>query len=164
VERPFEAHSVRKSLVSGLYGVAVARGEIDLDASLATFAIDDQTPLTATERSATIRQVISAMSGVYLPAAYAPASQDRRPERGTHSPGTHWFYNNWDFNVAGVIYERPRAKICTSRSSAGLRSRWAWRTGTRQTAFAFMSRRNPAIQPIPSASRHHRGGGAAGLT
>ena len=106
VARPFEAHSIRKSLVSGLYGVAVARDEIDLDATLATFAIDDQTPLTAAERSATIRQVISARSGVYLPAAYAPASQDRRPKRGTHAPGTHWFYNNWDFNVAGVIYER----------------------------------------------------------
>jgi CubicO group peptidase (beta-lactamase class C family) len=106
VERPFEAHSIRKSLVSGLYGVAVARGEIDLDATLAAVAIDDQTPLTAAERSATIRQVISARSGIYLPAAYAPTSQDRRPGRGTYSPGTHWFYNNWDFNVAGVIYER----------------------------------------------------------
>ena len=106
VERPFETHSVRKSLVSGLYGVAVARREIDLDATLAKFSIDERTPLTDAERSATIRQVISARSGVYLPAAYAPASQDGRPARGSHSPGTHWFYNNWDFNVAGVIYER----------------------------------------------------------
>jgi CubicO group peptidase (beta-lactamase class C family) len=106
VARPFEAHSVRKSLVSGLFGTAVARGEIDLDASLADFAIDDRTPLTAAERSATIRQVISARSGIYLPAAYAPASQNRRPARGSHAPGTHWFYNNWDFNVAGVVYER----------------------------------------------------------
>jgi CubicO group peptidase (beta-lactamase class C family) len=106
VARPFEAHSVRKSLVSGLYGMAFARGEIDLDARLADFAIDDRTPLTAVERSATIRQVISARSGIYLPAAYAPASQNQRPERGSHAPGTHWFYNNWDFNVAGVVYER----------------------------------------------------------
>ena len=105
VARPFESHSVRKSLVSGLYGTAVTRGEIDLNASLAMVGIDDQTPLTASERSATIRQVISARSGVYLPAAYAPAIQDRRPERGSHSPGAHWFYNNWDFNVAGVVYE-----------------------------------------------------------
>ena len=106
VDRKFEAHSVRKSLVSGLYGTAIARGEIDLDATLADFAIDELTPLTAAERSATIRQVISARSGVYLPAAYG-ASQDRgRPARGSHSPGTHWFYNNWDFNIAGVVYER----------------------------------------------------------
>jgi CubicO group peptidase (beta-lactamase class C family) len=106
VERPFEAHSMRKSLVSGLYGTAVGRGEIDLNASLARLAIDDDSPLTPMERSATIRQVISARSGIYLPAAYAPTSQDRRPARGSHSPGSHWFYNNWDFNVAGVVYER----------------------------------------------------------
>jgi CubicO group peptidase (beta-lactamase class C family) len=106
VNRPFEAHSVRKSLVSGLYAAAIARGEINLGATLADFAIDEQTPLTASERSVTIRQVISARSGVYLPAAYAPPSQDQRPRRGSHPPGTHWFYNNWDFNVAGVVYER----------------------------------------------------------
>lgn len=106
VARPFEAHSVRKSLVSGLYGVAVDRREINLDATLAKFAIDELTPLTEMERSATIRQVIAARSGVYLPAAYAPASQERRPARGSHPPGTHWFYNNWDFNVAGIVYEQ----------------------------------------------------------
>jgi CubicO group peptidase (beta-lactamase class C family) len=104
IDRPFEMHSVRKSLVSGLYGMAVERGEIDLDATLADFGINELTPLTMAERSATIRQVISARSGVYLPAAYG-ASQNP-PERGSHAPGTHWFYNNWDFNIAGVIYER----------------------------------------------------------
>ena len=106
VKRPFESHSVRKSLVSGLYGVAVSRGEINLSATLANFKIDELTPLTAQERSATIGQVISARSGVYLPAAYAPVSQERRPARGSYAPGTHWFYNNWDFNIAGVIYEQ----------------------------------------------------------
>lgn len=106
VARPFESHSVRKSLVSALYGTAVAQGEIDLDATLGSLAIDELTPLTAAERSATLRHVISARSGVYLPAAYAPASQERRPARGSYPPGTHWFYNNWDFNIAGVIYER----------------------------------------------------------
>jgi len=106
VSRKFEAHSLRKSLVSGLYGTAIARGEINLNSTLADFSIDERTPLTAAERSATIRQVISARSGIYLPAAYAPTSQNRRPKRGSHPPGTHWFYNNWDFNIAGVVYER----------------------------------------------------------
>jgi CubicO group peptidase (beta-lactamase class C family) len=106
VSRSFEMHSVRKSLVSGLYGTAVAAGEIDVNATLADFDIQERTPLTPMERSATMRQVISARSGVYVPAAYAPTSQDGRPKRGSHSPGTHWFYNNWDFNVAGVVYER----------------------------------------------------------
>jgi CubicO group peptidase (beta-lactamase class C family) len=106
VGRKFEAYSVRKSLVSALYGTAVARREIDLDSTLADFSIDEPTPLTAAERSATIRQVISARSGVYLPAAYGASQERGRPARGSHSPGTHWFYNNWDFNVAGVVYER----------------------------------------------------------
>ena len=106
VRRKFEAHSVRKSLVSGLYGTAIARDEIDLDSTLADFAIDERTPLTSVERSATIRQVISARSGVYLPAAYGASQDKRRPARGSYSPGTHWFYNNWDINVAGVVYEK----------------------------------------------------------
>jgi hypothetical protein len=106
VSRKFEAHSVRKSLVSGLYGTALARGEIDLDSTLANFAIDEQTPLTSAERSVTIRQVISARSGIYLPAAYGASQEKGRPARGSHAPGSHWFYNNWDFNIAGVVYER----------------------------------------------------------
>lgn len=107
VDRDLEAHSVRKSLVSGLYGTAVERGEIELDATLGELGIDDDPGLTDQERAATVRDLISARSGVYLPAAYAPSSQEHeRPERGSHAPGTHWFYNNWDFNVAGVIYER----------------------------------------------------------
>ncbi|MDP2480300.1 MAG: serine hydrolase [Candidatus Palauibacterales bacterium] len=107
VDRNLELHSVRKSLVSALYGTAVAAGSIDLEASLADLGIDDGGKLTAAEGRATVRDLLTARSGVYLPAAYAPQSQDEeRPERGSHSPGTFWFYNNWDFNVAGVIFER----------------------------------------------------------
>jgi CubicO group peptidase (beta-lactamase class C family) len=107
VSREFQAHSVRKSLVSALYGTAVAEGRIDLDATLASLRIDDDQPLTMQERGARLRDLIAARSGVYLPAAYAPSDQDEeRPARGSHAPGTHWFYNNWDFNVAGVAYEQ----------------------------------------------------------
>lgn len=106
VSRDFESHSVRKSLVSALYGTAVARGEISLDTTLADASIDDLTSLTPTERSATLRQVISARSGVFLPAAYGASQDRRRPARGSHAPGSRWFYNNWDFNIAGVVYER----------------------------------------------------------
>jgi CubicO group peptidase (beta-lactamase class C family) len=106
VSREFESHSIRKSLVSGLFGTAIARGEIDLDDTLADISINDQTPLTDAERSATVRHIISARSGVYLPAAYGASQDSRRPARGSHAPGTRWFYNNWDFNIAGVVYER----------------------------------------------------------
>src|SRR5438876_551106 len=30
----------------------------------------------------------------------------RRPARGSHVPGTFWYYNNWDFNVLGTVFER----------------------------------------------------------
>jgi CubicO group peptidase (beta-lactamase class C family) len=29
-----------------------------------------------------------------------------RPQRGSHPPGTFWYYNNWDFNVLGEVYQR----------------------------------------------------------
>jgi CubicO group peptidase (beta-lactamase class C family) len=29
-----------------------------------------------------------------------------RPPRGSHPPGAFWYYNNWDFNALGTIYER----------------------------------------------------------
>jgi hypothetical protein len=29
----------------------------------------------------------------------------RRPPRFSHKPGTFWYYNNWDFNSLGAIYE-----------------------------------------------------------
>jgi CubicO group peptidase (beta-lactamase class C family) len=111
VERKLELHSVRKSLYAALYGVAVERGLIDLDATLAELGIDDLAGLTDQEKSATVEHLLTARSGVYLPAAYAPSDQDEeRPERGSHPPGSRWFYNNWDFNVVAVLLERATGR------------------------------------------------------
>jgi CubicO group peptidase (beta-lactamase class C family) len=107
VERKLELHSVRKSLVSALYGAAVAEGRVNLDQTLASLHFEDREPLTQLEKRARIRDIISARSGVYLPAAYAGADQDsERPARVSHAPGTQFFYNNWDFNVAGELYQQ----------------------------------------------------------
>lgn len=107
VARLFMAHSVRKSLYSALYGIAVELGEVDLDATLADLGVDDVPALTETERGATVRDLIAARSGVYHGAAYASSDQaEERPERGAYAPGEHFFYNNWDFNAASVIYEQ----------------------------------------------------------
>jgi CubicO group peptidase (beta-lactamase class C family) len=107
VERKLELHSVRKSLYAALYGIAAERGLVDLDATLADLGVDDLQGLTPEERTARLTDLLMARSGVYHPAAYAPSSQEQeRPERGSHPPGTHWFYNNWDFNVAGALLER----------------------------------------------------------
>jgi CubicO group peptidase (beta-lactamase class C family) len=103
-----ELHSMRKSLLSALIGIAVADGRIRLDATLASLGIDDVPPsLTDAEKQATVRELLESRSGVYHVALYETQGEIRqRPPRGSHPVGTFWYYNNWDFNVLGAIYER----------------------------------------------------------
>lgn len=100
--------SVRKSLLSALMGNAVERGQIDLSRSIGALGIDDNEPsLTAEEKSATVRDLLTARSGIYHSALYkSPGMAAERPARFSHKPGTFWYYNNWDFNTLGTIYER----------------------------------------------------------
>ena len=100
-------NSARKSLLSALVGIAVGQHRIDPNATLAALGIDDNPPsLTAEEKQATVRDMLEARSGVYHPAAYeTPEMAALRPSRGSHPPGTFWYYNNWDFNTLGAIYE-----------------------------------------------------------
>jgi len=103
-----KSHSVRKSLLSALYGVAVKRKLIDLSTTLAETGIDDRPPcLTADEKRANIADLLKARSGIYHPAAAETRSMKaRRPSRGAFAPGEHWYYNNWDFNALGTLFER----------------------------------------------------------
>lgn len=99
--------SIRKSFVSALIGIAAAEGRIKLDSTIGELGIDDYRPLTSVEKTATVRDLLQSRSGVYLPtAAESPAMQAARPARGSHTPGTFWYYNNWDFNVLGEVYQR----------------------------------------------------------
>lgn len=108
VSRTVNVASVRKSLLSALYGIAVADGKVRIDDTLATLGIDDRAPsLTDAEKQATVRHLLMAKSGVYHDAAYETARmRERRPARGAHAPGTFWYYNNWDFNTLGTIYRK----------------------------------------------------------
>ncbi len=101
-------HSIRKPLLGALYGIHVEAGDIDLDATLEELGIDDTPPLlTDAEKQATVRDLLMARSGVYHPAhGEAPEMIDLRPERGSHPPDTFFYYNNWDFNVLGTIFEQ----------------------------------------------------------
>lgn len=100
--------SVRKSLLGMLYGIAVQDGRIRLDATLGELGIDDLPPaLTAQEKTANIADLLRARSGVYHVAAYETRDmREKRPARGSHPPGSFWFYNNWDFNALGTIYRQ----------------------------------------------------------
>jgi len=108
VARKYKCHSIRKPFLSALYGICVGRGVIDTAATLEELGIDDIPPsLTAAEKRATVRDLLLSRSGVYHEAAGEhPAMAKARPERGSHAPGTFFYYNNWDFNALGTILER----------------------------------------------------------
>lgn len=102
------SHSVRKSLLNALYGVAIDRGLIDLSATIGELGIDDRPPtLNEKEKSATVLELLQSRSGVYHQAAAETTYMKRgKPSRGAFEPGEHWYYNNWDFNVLGTVFER----------------------------------------------------------
>lgn len=108
VTRRSNLHSCRKSLLSALIGIAVADGKIHPDDSLAKLGIDDKPPaLTPEEKQATVRDLLEARSGVYHPTVYeTKGMEEKKPARGSHPPGAFWYYNNWDFNALGFIYEQ----------------------------------------------------------
>ncbi len=101
------SHSVRKSLLSGLYGSYAANGKIDLEATLGRLGIQEISPLTEQEKQATVLDLLKARSGVYIRAAAESTTMRKgRPQRGAHQPGTFWYYNNWDFNVLGTVFRQ----------------------------------------------------------
>ncbi len=104
--RKFNVHSIRKSLLSALYGIHVAEGDIDVDLTMRQLGVNDNEPsLSELEMTATIQDLLEARSGIYHPALYESASMAAaRPPRHSHAPGTFWYYNNWDFNTLGTIF------------------------------------------------------------
>ena len=57
--------SVRKSLLSSLYGIYADQGRIDLGKTLAELGIDDRPALTDVEKKASIRMLLESRSGIY---------------------------------------------------------------------------------------------------
>ena len=111
-----DVHSVRKSIVSVLYGIAIEQGVIDPSATLAQLGIDDVPPLTDQERQATIDDMLASRSGIYHSSVTDDDEADR-PERGSHRPGEYFYYNNWGFNAAGGIFEELTGKTLGSAFS-----------------------------------------------
>ncbi|MFD1638047.1 serine hydrolase domain-containing protein [Evansella tamaricis] len=99
------AHSIRKSFLNSLYGIHVEKGNIDLNDTLGDVGIYDFPDLTEQEKQAKISDLLSSQSGVFHKAGEESLTMRRnRPNRGSHEPGTFFYYNNWDFNVLGTIF------------------------------------------------------------
>ena len=103
-----EVRSMMKPFMNALYGIAVQEGKINIQSTLAELKIDDKTPvLTAAEKQARIIDLLQARSGVYhFSGSDTLAMREQMPQRGSHPPGTFWFYHNWDFCALGGIYEQ----------------------------------------------------------
>ena len=111
IERRFMCHSIRKSFLSAMYGVHAKKGDVDLNKTIKELQITDNIPLNEIEETATVKDLLKARSGIYLSAAYeTPKMKEMRPKRGSHTPNTFWYYNNWDFNVLAAIYQRETGK------------------------------------------------------
>jgi CubicO group peptidase (beta-lactamase class C family) len=106
IHRHHTVHSIRKALLNSLLGIAIEKGKIDPEQTLEELGINDQLGLTEIERSATIHDLLRQRSGVYHPAAAVSQGMlAGMPERGKYRPGEFFYYNNWDFNVLGAVYE-----------------------------------------------------------
>lgn len=104
IETISDVHSVRKSIVSALYGIAIEMGLINLNSTLEELEIDDHNPsLTKQEKQARLEDLLTSRSGIYHPSVQD--DNDAYPTPGSHPPNTHFYYNNWSFNAAGIIFE-----------------------------------------------------------
>ena len=101
-------HSIRKPFLSALYGIQIARGSLNIGATLEDLQIDDIPPgITSAEKQAKVEHLLMSRSGVYHEAAAEDQIMiDTRPPRGSHPPDTFFYYNNWDFNALGTIFEQ----------------------------------------------------------
>ena len=105
VERVSYLASVRKSVLSMLYGIYRERGKVDMSKTLEQMGIDDIGGLTKEEKQATVRDLIRARSGVYHEASNSGDDLASAPPRGSQKPGAYYLYSNWDFNALGTIFE-----------------------------------------------------------
>lgn len=107
INRRFILHSGRKAILNSLYGVYSENGTIDLNKTIGQLGITDKDSLSELEKSAKIIHLLKVRSGIYHKAAAEPSwIDDYRPERNSVAPDSLWFYNNWDFNALGTIFEQ----------------------------------------------------------
>jgi CubicO group peptidase (beta-lactamase class C family) len=62
-DEPLPIHSIRKSIISALFGQLIGDGLVRLDSTLADLGVDDSPQLTPMEKSATLEHVLTSSSG-----------------------------------------------------------------------------------------------------
>ena len=102
--------SCRKSVLSMLYGPFIENGKIKLNTTIEQLGLNDVGGLLPVETKATIKDLLTARSGVYHAASNEGDASSMAPKRGSVKPGSFWLYNNWDFNIAGYILEQQTGK------------------------------------------------------
>ncbi|KZL14632.1 serine hydrolase [Pseudovibrio sp. Ad26] len=111
LSKPYSIHSIRKPLLSALFGQKLASptNKLHPDATLLELGIDDA-PISLTElqRQTTVRHLLHSVSGINHPAAASGSLQadiDRRLGHTENQLGTIWAYNNWDYNALTTVFE-----------------------------------------------------------
>jgi len=107
--------SVRKSILSILYGKYVANNTIDLNKTVEQLGLEEPGKrFLPDEKKATLEQLLAGRSGIYLLPGYEPPEKDlivaSQPHRGSELPGMYFHYNDWDFNAAGTAFEKLTGK------------------------------------------------------
>lgn len=100
--------SVRKSVLDLLFAVEMQKGlKLDtyMDQNVEQLGLEEKTPFLEIEKHATLQQLMMSRSGIYIPSGNGD-QEKILPKRGSAYPGTHWFYNNWDFDAAGYAFEK----------------------------------------------------------
>lgn len=116
----YDTRSIRKSIMGAVVGQLVAEGRLSLEATLADLHINERAaPLSARERTATLRHLMQSRSGIYREAAFmTTGDREGMPAREAHAPGETYWYNNWDFNAIGTIVRNaagPLDQVIESR-------------------------------------------------
>ena len=142
--------SVRKSILSILYGKYVMDRTIRLDTTLEQLGISDIDGLLPVETKATIGHLITARSGIYHPASNSGDSTASAPPRGSQEPGRYFLYNNWDFNCAGYIFEKLTHQTIYDALERDLRCPSTCRTSIAWPNASRATSRGPFTRPTTS--------------
>ena len=100
--------SARKSVLDLLYAVEAQHGlnfDEALGKSVVELGLEDKAPFLEIEKHAVLEQLLMSRSGIYIPTGNTDQAKIL-PPRGSHYPGTYFFYNNWDFDAAGMAFEK----------------------------------------------------------